>query len=61
MRRLMVVLFALTGLSRASLEAQTCHGLAVLPSGQPQVQPVSIVLELVDPPRAGGHPRCEGE
>lgn len=36
MRRLMVVLLALMALSRASLEAQTCHGLAPLPSGQLQ-------------------------
>ena len=36
MRRLLVVLFTLTGLSRASLEAQTCRGLAPLPAGQLQ-------------------------
>jgi hypothetical protein len=43
MRRLMVVLFALTGLSRASLEAQTCHGLAPLPSGQLQATGTALL------------------
>ncbi|HET6837350.1 MAG TPA: hypothetical protein VFH24_04850, partial [Gemmatimonadales bacterium] len=36
MRRLLVVLFTLIGVSRASLEAQTCRGLAPLPAGQLQ-------------------------
>ena len=36
MRRMLVVLFTLTGLSRALLEAQTCRGLAPLPAGQLQ-------------------------
>ena len=34
MRRMLLVLFALSGLYRVSLEAQTCRGLAPLPSGQ---------------------------
>jgi hypothetical protein len=36
MRRLLVVLFTLSGVFSASLEAQTCHGLAPLPAGQLQ-------------------------
>jgi hypothetical protein len=36
MRRLLVVLFTLSGVSRVSLEAQTCHGLAPLLAGQLQ-------------------------
>lgn len=34
MRRMLVVLFALSGWYRVSLEAQTCRGLAPLPAGQ---------------------------
>lgn len=36
MRRILLVVFTLIGLSRASLEAQTCRGLAPLPAGQLQ-------------------------
>jgi hypothetical protein len=43
MRRLMVVLLTLTGLSRAPLEAQTCHGLAPLPSGQLQASGTAML------------------
>jgi hypothetical protein len=43
MRRLLVVLFTLSGLSRASLEAQTCQGLAPLPSGQLQATGTAMV------------------
>jgi hypothetical protein len=36
MRRMLFVLLTLAGLSRGTLEAQTCHGLAPLPTGQLQ-------------------------